>query len=133
MAVQCDGCKHIMTDKEYENCVLCPMCHGAYCTTVADQKCNCEVCADILAEKDAGEHEKSLGLGPTDLHAAAQSCRDSRTRLFLQQLLEDRNTIGYLCEVKVSGADDALGILRDLFEVLSKKVGKPGLDSIVVL
>ena len=46
MAIKCDKCGHVMTDKEHEDCPQCPKCWAAYCTVVPDQKCNCACCKD---------------------------------------------------------------------------------------
>ena len=46
MAVQCDKCKHIMTNEEHEDYPQCPMCHAAYCTVIPDQECNCDCCEE---------------------------------------------------------------------------------------
>lgn len=48
MSIKCDKCGHIMTDKEHEDYPQCPMCWGAYCTKIPNQKCNCDCCKDKI-------------------------------------------------------------------------------------
>lgn len=43
-AIQCDECRHIMTNKEYDDFPECPMCGGHYVTSIRYRKCDCGVC-----------------------------------------------------------------------------------------